>query len=331
MLSPMVKLDDFREVVLLDTEFVARDGDRVLPVCLVAHELQSGRRHRLFFDDPHATYENPLPVGGDILYVAYSAPAELSTFLALGWSLPEHVLDLFVEFRCATNGLTKANGSPVESSLIAALMHYGLDSMTVLEKVSMVDLILRGHPYSTEEQQLILDYCAQDVEALEKLLPVMLPGITLLYAIFRGWYTKAVANMEFSGIPIDVPNMNRLLSRWDALKEKLALDIEAEHAFGVYQGTRWSNDRFGSLLDRMGILNEWPRTPSGLLCVEDEDIFEPMAMRFPALAPLRELRSTLTHLRQLKVTVGRDGRNRCSQPRQADLLLAPPCLPVHSE
>jgi DNA polymerase I len=312
MFSSMAKLDDFREVVLLDTEFVGHDGDRVLPVCLIAHELRSGRRHRLFFGDPHATYENPLPVGSDVLYIAYSAPAELSTFLALKWPLPELVLDLFVEFRCATNGLTKANGSPVESSLIAALMHYGLDSMTVLEKVSMIDLILRGHPYSTEEQQLILDYCAEDVEALEKLLPAMLPGITLPYAIFRGRYTKAVANMEFAGVPIDVPNMHRLLSRWDALKEKLAHDIEAEHGFGVYQGTKWSNDRFGSLLDRMGILNEWPRTPSGLLSVEDEDIFEPMAMRFPALAPLRELRSTLTHLRQLKVTIGIDGRNRCS-------------------
>jgi DNA polymerase I len=312
MFSPLSKLDDFREVVLLDTEFVARDGERVLPVCLIAQELRSGRGHRVFFDDPHATYENPLPAGPDVLYVAYSGPAEWNAFLALKWSLPDHVLDLFVEFRSATNGLTKTNGSPVESSLIAALIHYGLDSMTVVEKQSMIDLILRGHPYSGEERESILDYCAQDVEALEKLLPVMLPGIILPYAVFRGRYTKAVAAMEFAGVPIDVMTMRRLESKWGALKEKLAHDIEAEHHYGVYQGTKWSDDRFGALLDRIGILNEWPRTPTGLLSTEDDDVFEPMAVRFPALAPLRDLRSTLTHLRELKITVGTDWRNRCA-------------------
>jgi DNA polymerase-1 len=312
MYSSTPTLDDFREVVLLDTEFVARDGDRVLPVCLVAHELRSGHRHRVFFNDPHATHENPLPVGSDVLYVAYAAQAEWKVFLALGWSLPEHILDLFAEFRCATNGLTKVDGSPVESSMIAALMHYGLDSMTVVEKQSIRDLILRGHPYPPEEQQSILDYCSQDFEALEKLLPAMLPGISLPYPIFRGRYTKAVASMEFSGIPIDVMTLRRLESQWEVLKEKLAGDVEAEYRFGVYGGTSWSNDRFEVLLDRLGILGEWPRTPTGLLSTDDEDVFEPMAMRFPALAPLRDLRSTLTHLRQLKVTVGADGRNRCS-------------------
>lgn len=184
--------------------------------------------------------------------------------------------------------------------------------MTVVEKRSMIDLILRGHPYSAEEQQSILDYCAHDVDALGKLLPAMLPEITLPYAIFRGRYTKALAGMEFSGVPIDVTTMRRLESHWDTLKEKLACDIEAEHGFGVYHGTKWGNDRFETLLDRMGILGEWPRTPSGLLSVEDDDVFKPMSMRFPDLAPLRELRSTLTHLRELKVAVGTDGRNRCS-------------------
>jgi DNA polymerase-1 len=146
MSNVSTKLDDFSEVLLLDTEFVARDGTQVEPVCLVAHELRSGRRHEVFLDRQGMTYENPLPRGNDVLYVAYAAQAEWSVFLALGWQLPEHVLDLFVEFRCATNGLTKVEGGPVESSLIAALIHHGLDSMTVVEKESMRDLILRGHP-----------------------------------------------------------------------------------------------------------------------------------------------------------------------------------------
>ncbi len=251
MANSLNELDDFSEVVQLDTEFVARDGDLVLPVCVVARELRSGRRHEVFFDRKGGPYENPLPQGDEVLYVAYSAQAEWSVFLALGWQLPVHVLDLFVEFRCASNGLTKARGGPVESSLIAALVHHGLNSMTVVEKESMRGLILRGHPYSEEEQRLILDYCAEDVQALEQLLPAMLPEIEIPYAVFRGRYTKSVGLMGSSGIPVDAPMLDRLGTHWGALKVRLMRDIEAEYGFGVYEGTCWGNRRFANLLDRM--------------------------------------------------------------------------------
>jgi DNA polymerase I len=309
--SVLQKLDDFFEVVLLDTEFIAVDGEPVVPVALVAHELRSGRRHKLFFEVSGGCYDNPLPQGPDVLYVAYAAQAEWSAFLALGWGLPVHVVDLFAEFRCLTNGLADAKGAPVETSMIAALRSCGLDSMTVVEKQSMRDLILRGHPYSIEDQKAILDYCSEDVEGLAKLLPVMLTVIDVPYAIFRGRYTKAVARMEASGIPMDAPALDQLKSSWASIKEQLAVDVEAEHGFGVYEKTSWSDRRFGELLQRIGILAEWPRTDSGHLKVAD-DLFKTMAARYPGLQPLRDLRSTLIHLRNLNLTVGKDGRNRCS-------------------
>jgi DNA polymerase-1 len=184
--------------------------------------------------------------------------------------------------------------------------------MTVIEKKSMIDLILRGHPYSDEEKRLILEYCSQDVDAVEQLLPAMLPQIDIPYAIFRGRYTKAVAKMEHSGIPVDVPLLDRLRNCWDQLKLRTASDIETEFGFGVYQGTHWSDRRFEHLLSRMGILDEWPRTPSGLLSTDDDDVFKPMTMRYPSLAPLRDLRSTLIRLNELELPVGQDGRNRGS-------------------
>ena len=57
---------DFREIVLADFEFEARPGDRPVPVCLVAHELRSGRRFRIWQDQfgpapPYAT-------GPDVLF-----------------------------------------------------------------------------------------------------------------------------------------------------------------------------------------------------------------------------------------------------------------------
>ena len=35
-----------------------------------------------------------------------------------------------------------------------------------------------------------------------------------------------------------------------------------------------------------------------------------MALRYPQLAELRELRKTLAEMHEIKLTVGRDGRNR---------------------
>jgi len=308
---PPGKLDDFREVVLIDSEFVAAEGERQLPVALVAQELRSGRRHELFFDEAAAHNDNPLPNGDDVLYVAYGAQAEWGTFLSLGWELPTHVLDLYAEFRCITNGFTGSDGCAVSSSLIDALIHYGLDAMTVVHKEAMRNLVLRGHPYTVSERRDILEYCSDDVAALERLLPVMLRSIDLPFALFRGRYSKAVARMEASGIPMDVPTLYELKRNWQTIKQQLILDVEAEHHYGAYEGFSWSDRRFGAFLERIGILDEWPRTGSGRLQVDD-DLFKTMATRHPVLQPLRDLRSTLVHLRDLKVTVGSDGRNRCS-------------------
>jgi hypothetical protein len=64
-----VVIEAFREVVVVDFEFTAIPGERPGPVCLVAHELRSGRRFRIFQDQfgpapPYAT-------GPDVLCVAY--------------------------------------------------------------------------------------------------------------------------------------------------------------------------------------------------------------------------------------------------------------------
>jgi hypothetical protein len=121
-------LGTFREVVVVDTEFTAITGGRPLPVCLVAHELRSDRRFRMFEDQ-----FGPLPpyaTGPDVLFVAFYASAELGVYRVLGWPMPERVLDLFVEFRNPTNGLP----TPAGSSLLGALAYFGLDTIAAVEK-----------------------------------------------------------------------------------------------------------------------------------------------------------------------------------------------------
>ena len=160
----------FREVWVVDFEFCADAGENPEPVCLVAWEMRSGRRLRLWRDEFGTA--PPYPIGPDALIVAYYASAEISCHLALGWPVPERVLDLFTEFRNRTNGVPTGNGA----SLLGALAHHGLDGIGAVEKDEMRALVLRGGPWSDTERAAILDYCESDVAALARLLPAMLPN-----------------------------------------------------------------------------------------------------------------------------------------------------------
>ena len=292
-------LDAFREVVLADFEFGVTPGNRPEPVCLVAHELHSGRRFRIWQDQfgpapPYAT-------GPDVLFVAFYASAELGCYKVLGWPTPERILDLFCEFRARTNGFD----TPAGNGLLGALAFFGLDSIGAAEKEEMRALVLRGEPWTEEERTAILDYCEGDVAALDRLLPAMLSGIDLPRALLRGRYMAAAAAMEHVGTPIDVPMLELFRARWTDIQDQLIAEIDAH--YGVFDGRTFKADRFARWLAQQGI--PWPLLESGMLDLTD-NTFRQQARTYPSVSPLRELRSSLSDLRLNDLAVGRDGRNR---------------------
>jgi DNA polymerase I len=295
-------LEAFEEVWVVDTEYSATPGRRPVPICVVARELRSGREHRLWEDDLTSMPEPPFRLDDRSLFVSYAAPAEFSVFRALGWPAPARVLDLFVEFRALTNGLNTMSGA----GLLGALVHHGLPAMDGAEKTAMRDLAIRGGPYTAEERQALLNYCAEDVNALERLLPRMLPRIDLPRALLRGRYGWAVASMEHRGIPIDVLMFEHLRSRWQQIQA--ALVAEVDRRYGVFEGTTFKREKFAEWLITSGI--PWPRLDSGQLDLQD-DTFRSMAKAYPAVAELRELRSALGKMRLFDdLAIGPDGRNR---------------------
>ena len=302
----------FREIWLFDFEFNGAPGDIQNPVCLIAWELKSGRRLRLFRDE----FGDLPPYTTDAcnLFVAYYASAEIGCHLSLGWSLPVHVLDLFTEFRCRTNGLQPKYGA----SLLGALAYFRLGSITKEVKTFWRNRVMAGGPFSDEEKAGVLTYCETDVVALADLLPFMLPNIIdngLEYALLRGRYMKASARMEFAGAPLDVDLLGRLKKYWPDIQDELIAGVD--HKFGVYEGRTLKRDLFTRLLTRLGI----PWVPlektqeergAGKPDVPDlsDDAFKEMAVRHPVLIPLRDLRADLSAMRLIDLTVGRDGRNR---------------------
>jgi DNA polymerase family A len=299
----------YRSTVVADFEFefgghssfddASRSGERPRPVCMVARDLVSGQTWRLWRDEFGPL--PPFPIGPDALFVAYYASAELGCFRALGWPKPANILDLFTEFRDRTNGLQ----APAGAGLVGALTYFGLDSIGTQEKDELRALVIRGGPWSEQERAAILDYCATDIVALERLLSAMLPQIDLPRALLRGRYMAAAAAMEFNGVPIDTTTLALLRARWTDIQDDLIRSIDVD--YGVFEGRSFRAQRWAEYLIAQNI--PWPRLESDRLDLSD-DAFREMARIHPKVAPMRELRSALSDLRLNDLAVGADGRNR---------------------
>jgi DNA polymerase I len=116
----------------------------------------------------------------------------------------------------------------------------------------------------------------------------------------------AAAAMEHFGVPIDVPLLSTLRERWTGIQDQLIAEIDRD--YGVYDGRVFKKVRFASWLARNGI--PWPRLESGELDL-DKDVWRQAAKAHLFVAPLYELRTSLSQLRLSGLTVGSDGRNRC--------------------
>jgi len=292
-------------IYLVDFEFHpagGREGNPPVPVCMVVREWPSGRTQRHWQADKQRIAIAPFPTGDKALCVAYYASAEMDCFHALGWPHPVHVLDLFTEFRCLTNGLRLAHGS----GLLGALLYYGLPSIGGEQKEAMRDLVLTGGPWSDADQLAILDYCETDVVALAHLLTTLQDQIDWPRALLRGRYMKAVSCIQMNGIPIDTEALNLLQAQWGAIQDQLIADVDSD--YGIYDGRTFKANRWEAYLVAQQIA--WPRLASGGLDMCDAT-FREMARAHLQVAPIRELRSALSEMRLANLHVGDDGRNRC--------------------
>jgi DNA polymerase-1 len=292
-------------IYLVDFEFYparGREGNWPVPVCMVVREWPSGHTRRYWQDEIYNMTSAPFPTGSGALCVAYYASAEMDCFQALEWPLPTHVLDLFTEFRCLTNGLPLAHGN----GLLGALMHYGLPTIGGEQKDAMRDLVLTGGPWDALGSEAILDYCESDVVALASLLSAMQGRLDWPRALVRGRYMKAVSCIQMNGVPLDVATLTKVTAEWTAIQDQLIAAVDRN--YGVYEGRTFKTNRWEDYLAAHDI--PWPRLASGSLDLRDET-FRDMGRAYPGIDPIRELRASLSGLRLSGLQVGDDGRNRC--------------------
>ena len=309
----------FREIWCVDTEYYPGkgkanggvDGDPITPLCLVAYEMRSGRTvHR--WQDELGIFP-PYRLDADALILGYMLTAEFGTHIALGWGEPARALDPYIEFRHFVNdGSALAEDRPKGfHDLSGALRYFCEDELDLAHKKDMRGRILQGPPFSNEERREILEYCEDDVRALARLVPHIIPTIrSLPHALQRAKFQWPTAQQERRGVPVDRPLLTQIRNSWTGMQAGLV--VELDRPFQIYTIDKsgkphWNKNRFKAYLRRNRM--SWPTYEDGSLDETDET-FREMAGKYPFIEPLRELRYSLSALRLNDLHVGSDGRNR---------------------
>jgi hypothetical protein len=300
--------DTFDRIWLIDFEFRQPDGERQHPWCLVAREVQTGETLRFWEDDLSRCRRPPFGTGLRELVTGYFLTAEFGCYLALGWPRPPHVIDLYVEYRWLRNDGVKRepDGTARRWGMTAAAAYFGLPTIEASAKDAGRALAMRGAPFSEHERRDLLAYCESDVVTETALFRCMRPRIDLERALLRGRTMFAFAHVEWVGVPVDVPRLERFRDRWEEIKHFLVADVDRDYGVFDEDGT-FKEDRFEQYLMRHCV--PWPRLNSGRLAL-DSQTFKDQARAYPQFQTLHELRETLGKLRLESLAVGRDGRNR---------------------
>jgi DNA polymerase-1 len=164
----------FRTINVVDFEYEIDDGDLPRPLCIVARVYDEKLKHvrtiRQWRDDFGST--PPFDIGPDALFVAYSAWAELTCFLVLGWKFPEHVFDCHTAYLAASNVLLPYEPDEVRKRqrkrLPDACRAYGIDGWESIEKEKISKDIGEGR-WRDYGMPAVFGYCEEDVKKTAEL------------------------------------------------------------------------------------------------------------------------------------------------------------------
>ena len=243
-----------------------------------------------------------LPVRDDRrrMFIFFAADADVGVFLALGWTVPRHVIDVRVEFMRIRNGLAplppldggdpdiaaekeakaskRRRKKPGRFSLSRVARYYGIPFIEDEAKGDFRDLAMRpGNEFTAAEMHALMSvYCRGDVDATAEACrrvwdeAELSDPRTLNQAMLRGFYMSAAAWVKHTGIPIDLPLYRRFSMNAGALRSAF-IEKHADR-FDVYERGSFNFVKLEAFLAREGLLAEWPRTAKGQLAISGKTL-----------------------------------------------------------
>jgi hypothetical protein len=293
-------------------DFEYRQNSKLLPIPVSLYAINQRTGEEIFCDRNEllALRRPPFGIGARDLIIAYAANAEMQCFLQLGWPMPAHILDLYLETSALTNGDNeKWPHRKWRPGLLEALAIFDLQGIDAGEKEEMRNLILNNENYTPEQWLLIRNYNRSDDIATSALLDAVIDRLDMPRALHRGRYQKAVAIMETLGLPTGTASIAEIFDNWIPLQ----LDFILRYDVGeFYNGSHFVERRLFDLVIQRGWETHWPLTPT-LEFKTDNETLSRMAALHPELTALAKLRGQLNSFRmpQLVSSIGSDGYARC--------------------
>jgi DNA polymerase-1 len=312
---------NFSTIVVCDFEYEIADGDLPNVLCMVAHVLDQNLQHvrtiKLWRGD--FGKEPPFDIGPDTLFVAYSAWAELTVFMTLGWKFPQHVFDLHTAYLAVSNILLPYDPDEKRKKprkrLPDACRAYVIEGWERVDKDSMGGDIGVGN-WEKYGRDKVFSYCEEDVRMSVQLLrrQILDRKVSVEHVLFWSEYSaKAVAQVQARGMPIDMHLWNLVQENKQAIITNLICRFDPSYGSDdpIYSPDgQWNYGRFERHLIRNGI-TYWPRTEKNNQLGTKGDHFRLM-YHIPGIENLHALKDSLRVIVTAKLPIGRDGRNRPS-------------------
>ena len=300
-------------VVIVDSEFQT-DKSHTYPkevLCFVYKDISTGEVFRVWEKDQKH-------LGGNIfdfettLFVCFYEPAESASFMKQYYGRPPFVFDCWAEY-----AKLYKNQRPL-SMLAAAAAYQVKNLMSVEDKEANLNLINKQDTWTEEEQQRILNYCQRDVEQTEEVFYGVLKDletkcgnnyeILLDQAIARGQALVCVQKTQLNGIPVDNKLIEEFNEYWDAVKNSVIQRVNKKLNLWD-EDSKFSNEKFEKLVKRIGLFDEWPRTPKGKLQIRS-DTLELFADTFDEIKEVKRIFNLLNSAKLAEYIISEDGRLR---------------------
>jgi DNA polymerase family A len=318
---------NFASIVVCDFEYEAADGELPNVLCMVAYVLDENLQHvrtiRLWRGEFGSA--PPFDIGDDTLFVAYSAWAEMTCFMTLGWRFPEHIFDQHTAFLVASNILLPHDPDETRKRerkrLSDACRAYGVEGWERIDKETIAKDIGEGR-WRDHGQPAVFEYCEEDVRASTLLLREQLigrpsrrygfePADVERVLHWSNYSAKAIAQIQARGMPIDMRLWNLVQENKAAVVRRLVQRFDPSYVSDcpIYSPEgEWSYIGIERWLANIGVA--WPRKDSGRLDLKGSAF--KLMYHVPGVENLHALRDSLGVIVKAKLPIGRDGRNRPS-------------------
>jgi hypothetical protein len=301
-------------VVIPDSEFNAYKGQGRRPgppSCYCAIEFFSNGRvieHRL--SEPYPP-KPPWDRGDPYLTVGWAISAEAGSMMNIpGWTFPSPAIDLYAEYMVIHNSeMSRGDGGKAPVGLIDACRRYRVPVMSKAYKDEMRALAYTKDHHTPEEIALLQDYCLNDdCWTTARLFVAMRPSIDLLRAPIRGAFMMEIERMRWLGIPIDTDIYYRARRNGPAIVSKMRKELNRKLGAEVYYQNVFKRKTMLAVMRRNGIpIPIDPKTGQESCATK---LIKSMVETYPLLKDYYEDKRMIDAVKNLKLEIGPDGRNR---------------------